>query len=75
MLFSNEREGEGYESWEGERQSGGVSLSNTTTMWGDRKEEYSALVVVRSTTPTQFVGTMNSLTVKNILMSRGGMFG
>ena len=54
------------------KRKGWVSLSNTTTMWGDRKEEYSALVVVRSTTPARFVGTMNSLTVKNIVMSRGG---
>ena len=37
-----------------------VPLSNTTTMWGDRKEEYRDLVVVRSTTPKRFVGTMNS---------------
>ena len=29
-------------------------------MWGDRREEFNALVVVRSTTPMQFVRTMNS---------------
>ena len=56
---TSERE-RGYERREGERERGGVSLSNTTTMWGVRKEEYSDLVVVRSTTPARFLGTMNS---------------
>ena len=50
LVFSNEREGEGYERWERERLLCGQT----------EKKEYCALFVVRSTTPARFVRTMNS---------------